>query len=340
MSNTVGVIVNPVSGRDVRRVAARAGDSTPQSKRNQVARIVIGAAASGAARVVVARDPFRVSEEAVRHLRIDAEIEVLDVGARVTPEDTVRATAAMQAAGCDTLVVLGGDGTQRTVAKTWPDAPIVPVSTGTNNVFPFMVEATLAGSAAALVASGEVPLERVAPRAKWIVVEIENGPRDLALIDAVRLVGDFRGNLLPFEPAHIRQLLLARAEPGAIGTSPIGGLLQPAGIDDDFGVVVECCQDPGQGRALRVPISPGLYRTVQVVAWRRVELAEPVEFPGPGVLAFDGDREHTLAPGQDARLWLERAGPPVIRIDRVFAEAARLGLFVDRGAWCDPHAGG
>ena len=116
----VGVIVNPVSGRDVRRVAARAGDSTPQSKRNQVARIAIGPAASGATRVVVARDPFRISEEAVRHLEVDAEIEVLDVVARVTPADTERAVQAMREAGCAALVVLGGDGTQRTVAKVWP----------------------------------------------------------------------------------------------------------------------------------------------------------------------------------------------------------------------------
>ncbi len=340
MSATVGVIVNPVSGRDVRRVAARAADSTPQSKRNQVARIAIGAVASGARRLIVARDPFRISEEAVRHLRLDAEIEVIDIGARVRPEDSARAADAMRASGCGALVVLGGDGTQRTVAKAWPDVPMVPVSTGTNNVFPFMLEATLAGSAAALVVSGEVALEQVAPRAKCIRVEIEAGPRDLALVDATLLVGDFRGNLLPFEPARLRRLLLARAEPDAIGTSPIGGLLHPAGIDDDFGVEVECGDASEGSRELRVPISPGLYRTVRVADWRRVELEQAVEFRGPGVIALDGDREHTLAPAQRARLWIERAGPRVIRAARVFAQAAHQGLFLDRGTWRDPHADG
>ena len=340
MSATVGVIVNPGSGRDVRRVAARAADSTPQSKRNQVARIAIGAVASGARRLIVARDPFRISEEAVRHLRLDAEIEVIDIGARVRPEDSARAADAMRASGCGALVVLGGDGTQRTVAKAWPGVPMVPVSTGTNNVFPFMLEATLAGSAAALVVLDEMALEQVAPRAKCIRVEIDGGPRDLALVDAVLLVGDFRGNLLPFEPAHLRRILLARAEPAAIGTSPIGGLLHPAGIDDDFGVEVECGGAVEGSCELRVPISPGLYRPVRVASWRRVELEQAVEFRGPGVLAFDGDREYTLAPGQSVRLRIERAGPRVIRTGRVFSEAARLGRFLDRPAWRDPHAGG
>ena len=54
----------------------------------------------------------------------------------------------MREAGCGALVVLGGDGTQRAVAKAWRDAPLVPLSTGTNNVFPLHVEATAAGLAA------------------------------------------------------------------------------------------------------------------------------------------------------------------------------------------------
>ena len=37
---------------------------------------------------------------------------------------------------------LGGDGTNRIIARTWPDVPLLPLSTGTNNVFPVTVDAT------------------------------------------------------------------------------------------------------------------------------------------------------------------------------------------------------
>ena len=43
------------------------------------------------------------------------------------------------------------DGTNRAAVKGWRDAPLLTISTGTNNVFPMMVEGTTAGMAAALV---------------------------------------------------------------------------------------------------------------------------------------------------------------------------------------------
>ncbi|MBW2295025.1 MAG: hypothetical protein JRG94_22350, partial [Deltaproteobacteria bacterium] len=49
----VGVIANPMSGKDVRRLAARASRVTPESKRDQIARAVVGAAASGAEHIVL-----------------------------------------------------------------------------------------------------------------------------------------------------------------------------------------------------------------------------------------------------------------------------------------------
>ena len=61
----VGILVNPSSGRDVRRIAARASVMTIESKRDQVARAVVGAAASGATRILVVRDLLRIADRAV-----------------------------------------------------------------------------------------------------------------------------------------------------------------------------------------------------------------------------------------------------------------------------------
>src|SRR5262245_52503271 len=113
----IGIVVNPAAGRDVRRLAARAASDTPQGKRNGVARAVIGAAAAGATHFSVVRDPFQIGQGAVENLRIDARFEVLDLGASLQPQDTPRAVEVMRKAGCRALIVLGGDGTNRLVAR-------------------------------------------------------------------------------------------------------------------------------------------------------------------------------------------------------------------------------
>lgn len=332
---TVAILANPMSGRDVRRLAARASTTTPEIKRDQVARAAIGAIAGGASRLLVIKEPFRISIGAVENLEVDAQIEVLDIGAELRAIDSERAVRAMRERGCGAFVVLGGDGTQRVVARSGPGAPIVPLSTGTNNVFPVSVEATAAGVAAGLVASGRVAAREVAAPAKCVHVEIDGEPPDLALIDAVLLVDDAIGNYMPFEPARLRRVVLARAEPTAVGMSPIGGLLDPCGSGDAFGIDVVCTAPGGGGRPLLAPISPGLFRTVHVEKVRRIALGEQVELAGPGVLAFDGDRERALLPGQRARLTVLRDGPRVIDVAAALAAAARSGHFLDRDHWHD-----
>jgi len=337
VTHPVGIIANPLSGRDVRRVAARADTSTPQSKRNQVARIVIGAVAAGAKRVLVMKEPFRVSTSAIENLEIDASLEVIDVDARLDVNDTVRAAEAMHKAGCAALVVLGGDGTNRAIARIWPDAPLVALSTGTNNVFPRLVEPTVAGAAAGLVAAGVVTLDEVARSAKCVRVAIEGEADDLALVDAAFLVHDHLGNLMPFEPEKLRALVLARAEPAGIGMSPIGGLLQPVGASDEGGLFVECAAPGVPGRVLLAPVSAGLYRRVNVTGFRALALGEEVLLRGPGILAFDGDRERRLVPGQVARLRVERSGPFVIDVERALRLGAERGAFLDRERWHDAY---
>ena len=321
----------------MRRVAARADTSTPQSKRNQVARIVIGAVAGGAKRVLVLREPFRVSTSAIENLDVDASLEVIDVDAKLDAGDTARAAEAMRKAGCAAIVVLGGDGTNRAIARIWPDAPLVPLSTGTNNVFPRLVEPTTAGAAAGLVASGAVALAEVAQRAKCVRVAIDGEPDDLALVDAAFLVGDHVGNLMPFEPEKLRALVLARAEPAALGMSPIGGLLQPVGADEEGGLLVEIAAPGAPGRSLLAPVSAGLYRSVNVRGPPPARARRSRELVGPGVLAFDGDRERKLARGQRALLRVERSGPFVIEPERALRLAAERGAFLDRSGWRDAY---
>ncbi|MGK2914960.1 MAG: NAD(+)/NADH kinase [Porticoccaceae bacterium] len=334
---SLGIIVNPLSGRDCRRLTARADTVSHENKRNQIARIVVGAVAAGCQRILVPWEPRRLAVAAVEHLCIGAEVEQIRVPITHSAEDTRQAVLAMRERGCTALVVLGGDGTSRIVAKAWRDAVMMPLSTGTNNVFPLLLEPTLAGMAAGLVASGRIDWRQATQRAKVITVEIDGEAPDLALVDALFLQNDRIGNLGPFEPEHMKTLVLTRAEPAAVGMSPLGGLLVPSGATDDFGVRVDFCSHRDGGQVLLAPVSPGLFRSTHIRAATAVALEQEIEIRGPGILAFDGDRERALAAGQLAKLKVSRSGPWVIDPQLTLRLAAENKLMLDLPHWVDPY---
>jgi hypothetical protein len=134
--------------------------------------------------------------------------------------------------------------------------------------------------------------------------------------------------------------VLARAEPASVGLSPLGGLAEPCGAADDFGVELRCVGPGEGGRALLAPISPGVYRTALVASVRRLALGETLEARGPGVIAFDGDRSLELAPGERVELAVLRDGPFVIDVAKTLALAAARGLYWDRPHVHEPHEDG
>lgn len=319
----LGIIVNPFSGRDVRRVAARASTSDHHEKQQQVTRLVLGALSMGVDRIYLAHEPFRINERAVENLAERDRVEILRYKLTHTAADTHTMASMMWEAGCRVFIVLGGDGTSRIVVSSFTEATILPLSTGTNNVFPYRLEASVAGMAAGLVAAGKVSSENCI-RCKRIHIDKQE-EHDIALIDAVVLRNDFLGNLLPFEADNLADIILTRAEPASIGISPIGGFIEPTGLHDDHGVYVHC--DQSASRKLEIPISPGLHQQVGITNVRKLPLGESVKVKGPGVLAFDGDRTIKLLESETASIRVERDGPRIIEAEKVMAEAAGQGLF-------------
>lgn len=318
----LAICVNPMSGRDVRRLAARATNMTHEAKRDIVARVAAGADAVGVSEILVTREPFRIASAALEHMALNARVTVLDLPITNDARDTERAIAAFVERGCGTVVSLGGDGTNRAIVRGCPHLNLVALSTGTNNVFPEVVEPTVAGMVAGLVASAKVSAaDDLAMRAKLLHVQLPDGRADVGLIDAVLLADDHVGNLLPFDAARLRQVLLTRAEPDAIGVSPIGGYLDVVESGDDCGLLLEM----GQGRDFLAPLSPGLFRRVSVARHARIPLDTPVLFPGPGVLALDGDRDHKLT-RVGASVTIRRDGPNVFDVARTMRFAVREGM--------------
>ena len=318
-----------MSGRDVRRLAARATNMTHEAKRDLVARAAAGADAAGATDLFVLEEPFRIASLALAHLPLHAQVHLLPHKALNDARDTEIAVARFLEAGCKTLISLGGDGSNRAIVRALHelkrhDVHLIPLSTGTNNVFPVLAEPTIAGLVAALQAR-QLLADDLAQRAKVLHVRLgsaSRAKRDLGLIDAVLLRNDHVGNLLPFNANRLARLFLARAEPDAIGTSPIGGLIDPVSAQDDAGLLVEM----GPGKRFAAPLSPGFFKDVSVRSATRIAFGVPVPFRGPGVLALDGDRDHWLREGDHATITLRRDGPWVLDIGRAMRWAVAEGI--------------
>lgn len=319
----LGIVVNPMSGRDVRRVAARANTNAHRDKQQQLTRLVLGALEQGVDEIWLGNEPFRINRGAVENLAERDRIHLLDYPLTHTADDTTRMMSEMWDRGCRCFIILGGDGTNRIAAKQFPDAIILPLSTGTNNVFPWMVEASVAGAAAGIIASGKVDPALHCPPCKQIHIRTD-GIEDTALIDAVLLRDDTIGNLLPFDPDKIASIFLTRAEPAAIGMSPAGGYLMPCSAADEYGVQLECGKPAAT--SVRIPISAGLYGNVGIRDYGPFALGETRYIEGPGVLAFDGDRAIRLGKTDSAAIGLERDGPRIIDARIIMTAAAEAGL--------------
>lgn len=315
----VGLVANPASGKDIRRVTARASVFDNQEKTAMVRRCLIGVRAMSDAPIRYLPDASRLVEAALDELGFDAE--PLDIVPTRGAVDTTRAACALR--GATVVITLGGDGTNRAFAKGWLDAPLIPLSTGTNNAFPEMREATTAGAAAGVLASGVVPTEAVSGRSKVIHVEIQDEPRDIALIDAVLTKERFVGARALEDPARFVAAMLTRADPAGVGMTSVGGFVHPLSAREDAALKLEF--ESGSSRLVRAALAPGRFERIGLADVATIPLGEPMCLTGPGVLALDGERERVLRNGQHAMLTAHRDGPWVIDVSKVLRHASGCG---------------
>ena len=323
MAGTAGIIANPASGRDIRRLVAHASVFNNFEKINIVRRVLNGLAAAGVDRVLYMPDSFHICEKAADGLHLPFPLQPVTKRIHAAAEDTTAAAAAMEQAGVGAVVSLGGDGTNRALAKGSHKLPLVAVSTGTNNVFPVMIEGTVAGLAAGAVAVGAVDLTAVARPCKWVEVAVDGVGRDVALIDAVVMADGFVGSRAIWEIENVKEVVLTRAVPDAIGMAAVAGMVFPTSPDEDGGVHLTF--GPG-GSTLAAAIAPGLIRDVPLARACRLGLGDMVAVTGPALVALDGEREFRLGPDARATFYVTRSGPPVVDISRCLAAAWETGF--------------
>jgi len=327
----VGIIANPASGKDIRRLVAYASLIDNREKTNLVRRIMLGIDSTGVDEILIMPDYYGLGSRALSGLRcenIGARVSILDMAICGTQEDSTTAIRLMRELGVGCVVTVGGDGTNRAVAKGDRSIPLVPVSTGTNNVFPLMVEATTAGIAAGIVARGIIGLGDVVSTHKRLIV-IKNGNEgEMALIDVVVLDQPFVGSRAIWNLSEVKQIICTRAEPDSIGLSCIGGCVCPVGPDDDYGLYLKLGE--GNLRA-RAAVLPGAIEEIGIQEFRLIALGEEVELTHkPCLIAMDGEREMWVRATDEVKVRLERDGPRVVDVNQAVRKAASQGFFASR----------
>ena len=228
---------------------------------------------------------------------------------------------------------LGGDGTNRAVAVGANQIPLVAISTGTNNIFPVMVEGTLAGIAAGLVASGHMQPTDTSVVSKTLQIHVNGEFRDLALVDVAISRERYVATRAIWDLDTVHEVFLTRAEPGGIGLSSVGGRLHPLYIGDVGGLRYVLARggadaDPPPKDTVIAPVAPGIVEPASIASWELLQEGIPVALePRYCTVALDGERSLTLTPEDTAEIVLARNGPPVVLVQRTLRRAAQLGLF-------------
>lgn len=327
-SGVVGIIANPASGKDIRRLVAQATTIGNQEKIAIVRRVLVGLGGAGVERVLLMPDPRGMARQAARVPQPTPfalpEIAWVELTPQGAVEDSIRAAALMAANEVGCIVVLGGDGTVRAVSREAGQVPLLALSTGTNNVVPSFLEATIAGLAAGAVARRRVALDVAAYRHKWLQVCVDGRPVERALVDVALLRGRFVGARAVWDAAGLLALAVTRADPATIGISAIAAMLRPIGPQEPRGLALWLA--PDAPHRITASLGPGLLAQVGISTAQELAVGQEVRWQvgEPTIVALDGERELPLAQGQRLDVRLRADGPWIVDGGKVMQELARM----------------
>lgn len=334
MGSAIGIIANPASARDIRRVIANATALQITDRANIVLRVLSCVKACGVDKVYLMPENGGIRQHVRRGidraenqgLKYFPSLEYLDYKISGTVDDTFKGTRLMKETAVAAIVVLGGDGTHRAVVTSCGDVPIAGISTGTNNAFPEHREPTITGLAVGLAVTGKVPKETAFLANKKIVVRV-NDHEEIALVDVAVVTERYVGARALWRTETFRELFVTFADPEVIGMSAIAGLLEPVTRLDGHGLHVRLAPEDEAKILLDTPIAPGYMRVIGVRDRQRMQ-------PGvkyrpeitDGSIALDGERELSFNKNDNVTIELVPNAFRTVNVSACMQYAARHGL--------------
>ena len=329
--NTIGIIANPASGKDIRRLVSHATAIDNNEKLNIVKRIILAAQGSGVKKIYIMPDYFSIGNKAIENLNrsksLVSEVEIIKMDLKRNDQDTSLATSIMVEKEVGCIIALGGDGTSRAVAKEIKDTPLISISTGTNNVYPTMLEGTVVGMAAAAISTGLCDIENTCNRDKRIEVYKNDKMVDIALIDCVISSQTFIGSKAIWNHLDIDKVIVSRAHPASIGFSALVGVKLLVDEDSDYGASIDV--NVGENTML-VPIAAGTMEHIRMnePIIHNLDESFSMKMENNGVIALDGEREITFKKDDLFKFKITRRGPLSVNIKNTLESAQKNGFFI------------
>ena len=336
---SVGIIANPYSSRDIRRLISSASSIQTVERANIVERILVTLSNFGIHDAYMMPDKSSLSSHLIRNMKtrtklkkhIDVNLNFLDMDITSTVEDTFVACRLLKEQGVGAIIILGGDGTHRAVSTEITDIPLVSISTGTNNAFPRFYEATLAGMALGIYLGKHVPADQIVRKNKMIHVDVNGTHKDIALVDLAITNDRWIGARAVWKLEQLQELYLSFCEPASIGMSSIGGLLEPVSRLDEHGLRIIIDPEGNTETNINAPIAPGLFEEIGIAEYSRLTPGEPCKIHSKeGVLALDGEREIEFSQNDEVSVYLEHDGPLTIDVEKALDVAAKNNVFVNQ----------
>ena len=304
---TIGIIANPMAGKDIRRLVAHGRYVSNNEKVNILRRVFVGLDSVGVEQVLMMPDYDGISNNCMAYKSKNLKIETLKMKLMDSEIDSTNAANLLKDLEVDCIITLGGDGTNRSVAKGCTTIPILPISTGTNNVFPENIEGTIAGIAAGLISKNLVDLNKTTYKSKLLEVWIDKSLKDIALVDIAVSFTESLGAKAIWTTSELSEIFVIKAKSTATGLSSIAYMLSGDGLNENKGI----------------HIKTSLIKSVPIKNWNYIEMNSTTTIPQSScILALDGERTLSVKSSSQIEIVLKKDGPIVISTDKAIEQAA------------------
>lgn len=279
----VGLVANPTSSKDIRRLTTLARVIDVEEKANLVARLLVGLGSEGSVEVMALDDSAGLVRRAVGMSgRSAAHVDYLPIDVRGDEGDTRQAARMLADLGADAMVTVGGDGTVRAAVEGWRDVRLIPLAAGTNNAFALTDEPSVVGMATATA------LARRSDAAFKPTTALEVDTTEgwaLAVIDAVLVRGLWVGSGAIRYASDLVEGVVTSSRRTAVGIASISAALGPLAPGHVRHLRF------GGGNSVRAVFGPGVVLDVPVLDHEDLPIGAELKLNGEGgMLAVDGER--------------------------------------------------
>ena len=319
-NKSVGIIVNPNSGKDIRRLVSSAFVVPQQYKSNELLKIYEGLAKYGVNKVYVMPDFSDVSRKARENYSNLIDTVVFKTRNLDEESTTIDSVKKMNDLDLKCVIIFGGDGTSRLVSNYLKDVPILAISTGTNNLFPENIDGTVAGIAVGkfLNIANE---EKFSYKTKKLDIFFDKDYVDSALVDVVATDIPHIGARAVWNMESVSEVIVNKVKPTGIGFSSIGFNLAK-NLKSDESIYVKISKNKSKSN-LRIhsPIAPGRIEEIFVDNWKLFKKNEIIRIQtDKGTLALDGERRLEFDYLKKPNIKINNDGPTCLNIKEILSK--------------------